>query len=521
MKWKRCRSRLSCEEEEEEDLDRRSSLRKKQRVSYIQDVYDDDEEEEEEEEDGAYEEKEDEEEEDQEDNEQPGTSTHNHKAQENGLWPVTCGSKKGILHVEKLASDKACIKSDSGWFGLRAFEIFGGKASSKKWKTSIYYKKKPLQFWIEQGALTINNYKRRETATIKKRKSSSPICKSESTSEELELQSADETEEDDVEEEWLSSSGKLAPETQEGEEERVGAENGDFEDSGDDNWNEKEEEMGEKEDEDMPASKEREAKMIISASDIVSAIAKKKVRVAIKRLPEFQATRDCKSDSMEHPQEDSWCKPLDEDTQSEYSHSSKDDDQMSEPSIFRGVKEENGEESTQNNERKEYGQREIKTETPPSSPVATTPDIKPEILDKTENFRLNSIHTADLNTSSAVTDTLSIQGVFKEETIEGMSELAEYGNTDAMTSDHDAAHLQVMAPETRVPQDSDSAQGPVSTYSNLDTMDLDQLKREKIKMQLKVLKLQDEYYSLKIEKLKKNKNSSSGSSLHGSAGASD
>lgn len=34
-------------------------------------------------------------------------------------------------------------------------------------------------------------------------------------------------------------------------------------------------------------------------------------------------------------------------------------------------------------------------------------------------------------------------------------------------------------------------------------MDLDQLKREKIKMQLKVLQLQEEYYTLKIKELKK------------------
>jgi len=34
-------------------------------------------------------------------------------------------------------------------------------------------------------------------------------------------------------------------------------------------------------------------------------------------------------------------------------------------------------------------------------------------------------------------------------------------------------------------------------------MDLDQLRREKIKMQLKVLKLQEEYYTLKLTEIGK------------------
>ncbi|XP_067426504.1 ubiquitin carboxyl-terminal hydrolase 7-like isoform X2 [Thunnus thynnus] len=54
-------------------------------------------------------------------------------------------------------------------------------------------------------------------------------------------------------------------------------------------------------------------------------------------------------------------------------------------------------------------------------------------------------------------------------------------------------------------QVSDVLEGPSSgpfAGFNLDRMDLDQLKREKIKMQLKVLKLQEEYYTLQIKKFK-------------------
>ncbi|KAL3054128.1 hypothetical protein OYC64_006459 [Pagothenia borchgrevinki] len=76
-----------------------------------------------------------------------------------------------------------------------------------------------------------------------------------------------------------------------------------------------------------------------------------------------------------------------------------------------------------------------------------------------------------------------------------------HDETEATTSGHDAAQLQVMETETRVPQASKST--PVSTSCNLDTMDLEQLKREKIKMKLKIMKLQEEYYTLKIREIKK------------------
>lgn len=53
-----------------------------------------------------------------------------------------------------------------------------------------------------------------------------------------------------------------------------------------------------------------------------------------------------------------------------------------------------------------------------------------------------------------------------------------------------------------IPQSSHTVQAPSSWSStswDLETMDLDQLKREKIKMQIKVLKLQEEYYTQKIK----------------------
>uniref|UniRef100_A0A8P4K458 SAND domain-containing protein n=1 Tax=Dicentrarchus labrax TaxID=13489 RepID=A0A8P4K458_DICLA len=146
MERKRIRLRLMFdeeeEEEEEEDRDRRSSLRKRKRARYIED---DDEEEEEEEDSNEGEEEED----NKESSEQPGPSTqctHNQRMQKNRLLTVTCGNKTGILDVEKLNRGKQKLIH---WFSPPTFEEFGGKGSCKKWKRSIFYGNKPLQFFEE------------------------------------------------------------------------------------------------------------------------------------------------------------------------------------------------------------------------------------------------------------------------------------------------------------------------------------------------------------------------------------
>ncbi|TDH02666.1 hypothetical protein EPR50_G00155170 [Perca flavescens] len=182
-------------------MDRRSSTRNR-KIPRYQEYYDDEEEEEEEEE---Y----------QEDDEQPATSTqntHNQRAEDNS---------------------EECIESEGHWFSPGAFEDFGGRASSKKWKTSISYKKKPLQFWFEQKKILSRN------------------CISESQSEESDIQSMEQSEDDDVKDDhWFPGSEELTQEAEEGDEERVEVEDGgDVVDSGVDESKEDEDEM---EDEDMP-----------------------------------------------------------------------------------------------------------------------------------------------------------------------------------------------------------------------------------------------------------------------------
>ncbi|XP_070837204.1 uncharacterized protein [Chaetodon trifascialis] len=198
------------------------------------------------------------------------------------------------------------------------------------------------------------------------------------------------------------------------------------------------------------------------------------------------------------------------------------------------------------------GQREIKTErggspTPVTAPASPSPDIKLE----TEDIGSASNPPANLSSSSVMSVTVTDTGFFgdmegdweeredmghcgqkekerrremgpelqiyrpiqrgiEEESMEMCvgpptkphSVLAEckYENTDAATSGHEAAQQQVMKLEKKVPQTGQTSRmTQTSSNCDLDTMDLDQLKREKIKMQIKVLRLQEEYYTQKLK----------------------
>ncbi|XP_039466991.1 DNA ligase 1-like isoform X2 [Oreochromis aureus] len=78
----------------------------------------------------------------------------------------------------------------------------------------------------------------------------------------------------------------------------------------------------------------------------------------------------------------------------------------------------------------------------------------------------------------------------------------DHQHKEVPCSGHSVAEVQSMRPEMSVNMSEARLPGP-SASSGLNTMDLDQLKREKIKMEVKVLKLKEEYYTLKIKELKK------------------
>ncbi|KAM9391695.1 uncharacterized protein KZ484_003229 isoform 2-T2 [Pholidichthys leucotaenia] len=85
---------------------------------------------------------------------------HNQMAQENDRLLVTCGNISGFLDVEKLRKGEECIAYKGRSFAPPVFEDLAGKGSSRKWKSTIFYDGKPLQYWFEQGHLTTKGYKR-------------------------------------------------------------------------------------------------------------------------------------------------------------------------------------------------------------------------------------------------------------------------------------------------------------------------------------------------------------------------
>ncbi|KAG8007151.1 hypothetical protein GBF38_023315 [Nibea albiflora] len=460
----RLRSSSSYDEEEEEERgeeDRKLTLRRRKNPRYNED----DDEDEEVEEEG------------EEDNEQPsGPSTQNNHTQERFL-KVTCGNKTGQLDKDKLYQEN---------------EI-------------------------------------RSSSRISER----------SSEEESEIQSTEESEEDDVkDEDWCPASEELVLET---EEERVElGNNEEVVDSGVDENKEEEDEVekGEMEDEDVAA---------VEGNDSSDA-----------------------EDSEDAQSEDERAR----------SGSPADDLSIttSDTSTIGADEKESREEFTEDSEREEDQQREIKTE---SSPTLSR-DIKPEaehmgsLCDHTaslcaspvlvvtvtdthlvdikggweegrckemeeeeegkqtemvpalfEDYENASDEHLDVSRSDAtaagnVRDSASPQTFIKEE----ISAAADYDapttppslfveckceTTDATTSGRDTAELQVMllepgAPQTNQASDTtpfpDIAEARSSGSSpscDLDTMDLDQLRREKIKMQIRVLRLQEEYYAQKIK----------------------
>ena len=76
---------------------------------------------------------------------------------------------------------------------------------------------------------------------------------------------------------------------------------------------------------------------------------------------------------------DSWCKPLDE-----------DDSQLSEQPSVGGIEEENREQYTESSDREEDAQRD----TPLSESVTSSPEIKPEILNITEDSESSSSYNS-------------------------------------------------------------------------------------------------------------------------------
>ncbi|XP_029944656.1 transcriptional regulator ATRX homolog isoform X2 [Salarias fasciatus] len=111
----------------------------------------------------------------------------------------------------------------------------------------------------------------------------------------------------------------------------------------------------------------------------------------------------------------------------------------------------------------------------------------------------------DHNTSAETRDTASPLTSDPPIT-EGMLTLQEAAeHTAGDSSSRDAARSPHSDQETRVDQtcDHSSNMAEAAESSDVDTMETDQLKREKLKLQIRVLKLQEMYYSSKISRFLK------------------
>ncbi|XP_069557523.1 uncharacterized protein [Brachyistius frenatus] len=540
MERKRTRLRVVSEEEEEEDDEeewrvRRTSLREKKRIKYIEDDVE-------------------EEIEDEEEEKEDTEDKHNQMTPEHRFLPVTCGTKKGVLDVEKLDRGAACIICEGCWLTPNAFEDFGGRSSAKKWKTSIFSGNKSLQFWFEQGRLATKGYKKKGTTTTEEILPSNrePV----KLFEVSEKQSVEETEEEGVKnEEWFQGCEDLALET---EEERAGAEN-DVEvvESGDTKSKEEEEQM-------ESVILESEELMILTHE---KSRFQKKAKVTICRLPQAESHR--LTNGTDHTKEDCWCKPFAQGACGEEERepnglvtgdltnaaaTNVDPPQISDL-LITGVYGVKREDFAQSSERKDE-QRENETETSHSASAFSSQGI----IDQNKATGLiSTADTAGLRTSPVLLYTVAEAG-FPGNVTDGELEMLHYikeenewdkkedldmsrpedsgqtgttgnrdvtsspaaqltdrsstpqvgyvhdnpGCTDVTPSGHKASQQQAMTPDTSIPKTTrGSTVAASSSSSNEDTMDLDQLKREKIKMQLKVLKLQEEYYSLKIKEFKK------------------
>ncbi|KAM3597335.1 uncharacterized protein V6R79_003231 [Siganus canaliculatus] len=377
------------------------------------------------------------EEEDMEEDEESGPSTQNiHSHKENksipaksiGLLAVTCGNKSGIMDVDMLQRGEDCIRYNDEWISPPAFEELGGKASSKKWKSTIFYEDKPLQFWFKQGHLTTRGYKRRSNGIPKQIQTPPSPPTSDSSSEE--------SEPDDV------NDDNGSPKRQKLE----GAAS---------------ESLAFKWEALIKSAQQREPRVFIKRHQFISSdqVSEDLLRIDCPNVF-LKVNADCQYNRTEHLPEET--KPL--------------------------------------NERR---QNKEDIESNHSSIASNTDDI--------QNMDDAMSAPEKINTTDAITDTTGASSTESQELVKCERD----NNTSATTSGTEDAQLRVkeiwsLAPETNQPPDDtqshDRMEDPPSQHSSSrdeNRMDLDQLRREKITIEIRVFRLLEEYLAMEIKNLKK------------------
>ncbi|XP_054861487.1 probable serine/threonine-protein kinase kinX isoform X1 [Amphiprion ocellaris] len=446
------------EEEEESTSDRRDSLRKRKKVNYWTDAHVDGEDEE------------DEYEEDEEEGEEEGE--HSQTTPENS---------------------EPCIEYQGDFCTPPEFEDIAGKSRAKKWKTSIFYKRKPLQYYFDKELLTTVGYHRRRRETAKQTTPSGRESPCSVASEEESTGSKNDCE-------------NMVILIEDSEDERFGTEN-DTKVRDPDKRKDEEVKNGEMKDEEVTVAADfhvdndaTEECIQLIATEFYKQVAKKtQVKVALERIQlvvgpaaesdsctPLQARSDDQTSSTELPEE---AERLCED---EDAHSDKEDEhnspaaadlydspaahayspQTSDPLIIADV---SGPSTSPPN---------VQTEDPGE------PDVPSSGLNTAQS------HGIKLETSSPQTSKAS--DYIQEPSLNAGPYILE--TSTIKTSDYSPVKPSLNAGPYI--QEEPTNHLPSGPPSDEDTIDVDQLKREKLKMQLKVLKLQEEYYTLKILKLK-------------------
>ncbi|XP_039861945.1 probable serine/threonine-protein kinase fhkB isoform X3 [Simochromis diagramma] len=410
---------------------------------------------------------------------------------ENNLWRVKCGTKMGILDKEKMRKGEACIYRKGFFYTPSKFEKLAGKEPCRKWKSSIYHKGKTLRFWLKKGDLTAKDYRQ------KKRKPQSSDLESHKLSTEPKDQDEDddgEEDDDDMDEDNEPDTKKnededatpiyISSEEEESEEDLVEDEDEDMdEDDVGDDQRSTEEDEDEEDDND-----EEETAPAVASNNSGSSSTKERVTSTIptpgKHALQMKETRH----RPDMPR-------------SEVSGNNRD------VATNTAIKQLNV---------KQEPKEELKKTTTSTILTPVKPALKIEVKGVVNSLPEKTGHHPEMprskvsgNNRDVVKNTAIQQQNVKKEPEDKLSPSCEslavsdqQEHKAVHCSGHKVADLQSMRPEGGADITEAPSPGP-SASSGLNTMDLDQLKGEKIKMQLKILKLQENYYTLKVNELKK------------------
>ncbi|XP_033827487.1 uncharacterized protein si:dkey-68o6.6 [Periophthalmus magnuspinnatus] len=320
-------------------------------------------------------------------------------------WDVTCGTKKGILHVQYLErGQKDCIMSGGRWFSPSGFEEFGGKRSHKKWKNSIIYKSQPLNFWIDRGYLKPQIKRHTFTASERSKHKESHCEES-------------------------------------------------------DDKRDHEEEVGSDE---APSEEQTDVLNGEKTNDTESTVSKRKPLLI---LPRLEGVVHLLLNDVVLSPNGSRCTATEKQSDDETVNSSDDDDDDDDDAP--------GPETSSRCSGTEHEQHE---------------EVEDTHIENTVMSKDQGVGT-------------SPQEVKIENNINSKEEIIKSMPRNVISQD--STQLSERTPQEDNPRTvSDEPGAKPQTSTEVNVLDLQQLKREKIKWQIKVLKLQEEYYSLQIQKLK-------------------